>query len=90
MTSSSYARVLVHLRKTSAVESYQKAKFSECILDFLGFCGDGMVECHLEDNKLLIQPSVMESNLENTKMATNVKKTPSYKLVVNTEILILE
>ncbi|XP_027228660.2 nucleoside diphosphate-linked moiety X motif 17 isoform X1 [Penaeus vannamei] len=81
MASSGYKRVLVHLRKTSAVESYQKAKFSECILDFLGFCGDGMVECHLEDNRLLIQPSAMANTLENTKMATNVKKTPSYKLV---------
>lgn len=90
MASSGYTRVLVHLRKTSAVESYQKAKFSECILDFLGFCGDGMVECHLEDNRLLIQPSAMANTLENTKMATNLKKTPSYKLVVSTEILILK
>lgn len=83
MAGSSYTRVLVHLRKTSAAESYQKAKFSECILDFLGFCEDGMVECRLEDNRLLIQPSATESNMEKAKTTAKMMKNPSYKLVVN-------
>lgn len=55
MATSSYAKVLVYLRRASQGMQYTSAQFSECILDSLGLVGEGMVECSLQDNKLLLQ-----------------------------------
>ncbi|KAK8376582.1 hypothetical protein O3P69_009893 [Scylla paramamosain] len=54
MTSPSYTRVLVHLRRATQ-GLYTCAQFNECLLDSLGLDGEGLVECSLQDNKLLLQ-----------------------------------
>lgn len=75
MTSPSYTKVLVHLRRASQ-GLYTCAQFNECLLDSLGLFGEGLVECSLQDNKLLLQ--CPEENV--SASACNVKP-PLYKIM---------
>ncbi|XP_045120877.1 nucleoside diphosphate-linked moiety X motif 17-like [Portunus trituberculatus] len=75
MTSASYSRVLVHLRRaTQGV--YTCAQFDECLLDSLGLAGEGLVECSLQDNKLLLKGPP-----ENDSASACNARPPLYKIM---------
>lgn len=77
MATTSYTRVLVHLRRATQEAPYSCARFSECILDSLGLAGEGLVECSLQDNRLLLQ-SPAESNISTS---TGNTKPSLYKIM---------
>ena len=77
MTSSSYTRVLVHLRRATQ-GLYTCAQFDECLLDSLGLAGEGLVECSLQDNKLLLQCPA-----ENVSTSACNARPPLYKIMAS-------
>lgn len=83
MAASSYTRVLVYLRRATEAP-YSCARFSECILDSLGLAGEGLVECSLQDNRLLLQ-SPAESNISTS---TGNTEPSLYKIMASAFLLI--
>ena len=77
MTTSKYTRILVHLCRSQGAP-YTCAQFSECILDVLGLVGEGLVECSLQDNKLLLQCPA-----ENISKSTCDAKPSLYKIMAS-------
>ncbi|XP_076048057.1 m7GpppN-mRNA hydrolase NUDT17-like [Oratosquilla oratoria] len=62
MAGSKQVRILVHLRKNSR-SLFRPAEFAECLLESLGFSvEEGLVKCHLENNKLCIENSALSTD----------------------------
>ena len=86
----SFIRINVYIRKTDETD-YEKANFSTCLFDYFGIDEyKGLISCHIEDNKVFMQPvpKLSVSNLQTQKKATKNWQT-IYKIEVLLDIKII-